>query len=161
MIYSILASTGQGAIGNRGTLPWSKHKEDLTWFKNHTTGHVVVMGRNTWDDPKMPKPLPDRINCVFSSRPIIENARRLHGDPTTAILQVQQQFPKKDVFIIGGKQLYESTVDLVERVYLTRIKGNYWVDTRINLDKYLSNFRLKSVKPGQDCTYEIWDRVTF
>lgn len=162
MICSILASTSLGGIGNRGTLPWPKHKEDLKWFKDHTTDQVVVMGRNTWDDPLLPKPLPNRVNCVFSNRPIEQNlARRLCGDYSEQIKLTQTRFPRNDIFIMGGKELYEATNDLVERVYLTRMKGNYWCDTRINLERYLSCFRIKSVRPGENCTYEIWDRVLF
>lgn len=162
MIASILASTNTGGIGNRGTLPWPKHKEDLAWFKRHTTDQIVVMGRNTWDDPMMPKPLPNRVNCIVSNR-LVPNyqIRRLHGDVTAEIKTLATQFPTKNVFIIGGQSLYEATNDLVERVYLTRMKGNYWCDTRINLERYLNCFQIKTVIPGENCTYEIWDRVLF
>lgn len=162
MICSILAATSLGGIGNRGTLPWPKHREDLAWFKEHTTNQIVVMGRNTWDDPMMPKPLPNRINCVVSNNIIPGyNVRRLHGDVTSEVDLLAKAFPNRNVFIIGGRQLYESTNDLVDRVYLTRMKGNFWCDTRINLDRYLNCFRIKSVRPGENCSYEIWDRVLF
>lgn len=162
MICSILASTSQGGIGNKGTLPWPKHKEDLAWFKKHTTGHIVAMGRKTWDDPFMPKPLPNRINCIFSTRTLGDYAvRRLSGDASDEIKTLQGQFPDKNVFVIGGQSLYESTENVVERVLLTRMKGNWWCDTRINLDRYLTCFQLKSVTPGENCTYEVWDRVIF
>lgn len=162
MICSILAATSFGGIGNRGTLPWPKHSEDLKWFKEHTEGHVVVMGRHTWDDPKMPKPLPNRVNCVVSNN-VIEGytVRRLHGDIAEQVSALQKQFSDRDVFIIGGQQIYEATVDIVERVYLTRMKGNYWCDTRLQLDRYLAPFRIKTVRPGTNCTYEIWDREMF
>lgn len=164
MICSILASTSLGGIGNRGTLPWPKHREDLRWFKDHTTDEIVVMGRRTWDDPQMPKPLPDRANYVVTTRSMGEYghlARKVTGDIEFEVKRIQTNFPTKDVFIIGGQTLYEATNDLVERVYLTRMKGNYWCDTRINLERYLSCFRIKSVCPGENCTYEIWDRVLF
>jgi dihydrofolate reductase len=162
MICSILAATNLGGIGNRGTLPWPKHKEDLAWFKEHTTNQVVVMGRKTWDDPLMPKPLPNRINCVFSNNPLEGFiARRLHGDTQLEVKKLQDQFPNRKIFVIGGRELYESTEPIVERVYLTRMKGAWFTDTRIDLDKYLACFRIKSVRPGTNCTYEIWDRVLF
>lgn len=164
MISSILASTNMGGIGNRGTLPWPKHKEDLAWFKEHTTNQIVVMGRKTWDDPMMPKPLPNRVNCVFTNRSLGEhahNARRLNGDAGDQVKLLQSQFPSKDVFVIGGKELYDSTANVIERIYLTRMKGNWWTDTRIELDRYLACFQIKSVRPGTNCTYEIWDRVIF
>jgi dihydrofolate reductase len=164
MICSILASTSMGGIGNRGTLPWPKHKEDLAWFKKHTTDQIVVMGRKTWDDPMMPKPLPNRVNCVFTNRSLSEhayNARRLDGDSSEEVKLLQQNFPSKDVFVIGGKELYTATADIVERVYLTRMKGNYWTDTRIDLERYLACFRIMSVQPGENCTYEIWQKQFF
>jgi len=162
MICSILAATNLGGIGNRGTLPWPKHKEDLNWFKEHTANQVVVMGRKTWDDPIMPKPLPNRINCVFSNHTLDTfDARRLSGDTIEQIKTLQKQFPNRKVLIIGGRELYESTEPIIERVYLTRMKGAWFTDTRIDLDKYLACFRIKAVRPGNNCTYEIWDRVLF
>ena len=164
MICSILASTNLGGIGNRGTLPWPKHKEDLAWFKEHTTDQIVVMGRKTWDDPMMPKPLPNRVNCVFTNRSLGEhahNARRLNGDASAQVELLQSQFPNKDVFVIGGKELYDSTASIIERVYLTRMKGGWFTDTRIELERYLTCFQIKSVRPGTNCTYETWDRVIF
>lgn len=162
MISAILASTSLGGIGNRGTLPWPKHKEDLAWFKEHTTNNVVVMGRRTWDDPMMPKPLPNRINCVVSNHTLNTiDARRISGDIKQEVLDLEKNFSDKEIFIIGGRQIYEATESIVQRIYLTRMKGNYWTDTKISLDKWLACFRIKTVRPGTNCTYEIWDRQLF
>jgi len=162
MICSILAATNLGGIGNRGTLPWPKHKQDMAWFREHTLNNVVVMGRKTWDDPLMPKPLPERINCVFSNNNLDSfDARRLSGDTVEQVKKLHNQFPNRKVFIIGGRELYEATESIVERVYLTRMKGAWFTDTRIDLERYLTCFRIKTVRPGTNCTYEIWDRVLF
>lgn len=162
MIISILAATSMGGIGNRGTLPWPHNKEDMRWFAQHTTDQIVVMGRNTWNDPKMPKPLPNRVNVVVSNTPILDyQVRRISGDVSEQVLTLQRQFPSKDVYVIGGQQIYEATADIVDRVILTRIKGNYWCDTRLQLDRYLAAFRIRSVKPNPECTFEIWDRDVF
>jgi dihydrofolate reductase len=165
MICSILASTSQGGIGNKGTLPWPKHKEDLAWFKKHTTNQIVVMGRNTWEDPFMPKPLPNRTSYIVSRHHVAKQyqhqVRWIPNSPVENILQIQEDNPTKDVYVIGGRQLYEATENIVQRVYLTRIKENYWTDTRVQLDRMLTCFQIKSVKPGENCTYETWDRVIF
>ena len=165
MICSILASTSLGGIGNRGTLPWPKHQEDLAWFKEHTTDQIVIMGRKTWEDPLMPKPLPNRINYIVSSKHVDAQyqhlVRWIPSDAIENILKIQAQHPDKNVYIIGGLQLYESTQDIVQRVFLTRMKGAWFADTRINLDRMLLPFRIKSVRPGNNCTYETWDRVLF
>ena len=165
MICSILASTNLGGIGNRGTLPWPKHTQDMIWFKEHTENQIVVMGRNTWDDPKMPKPLPNRANYVVSSRHVDKEyqhlVRWIPGDAVDNIKQIQKQNPKQHVFIIGGQQLYDATESIVERVYLTRMKGAWFADTRIDLERYLTCFRISGVRPGNNCTYETWNRVIF
>lgn len=165
MIISILASTNTGGIGNRGTLPWPHNKEDMRWFAKHTTNQIVVMGRNTWEDPKMPKPLPNRVNYVVSSRHVDRQYQHLvkwiPGSPAESILQIQKDNPTKDVYVIGGRQLYEATEPIVERVLLTRIKGAWFTDTRVQLDRMLACFQIKSVTPGDNCTYETWDRTFY
>jgi len=162
MICSILASTSQGGIGNQGTLPWPKNSEDLHQFKKHTENQIVVMGRNTWDDPMMPNPLPDRVNFVVTNRKLnVIQARPIQGDICQEINAIKERFPEKKVFVIGGKSIYESTQSIVERVYLTRIKGAWFSDTRIDLEQYLLDFRLYSVRPGHNCTYETWNRISF
>jgi dihydrofolate reductase len=165
MIISILASTNTGGIGNRGTLPWPHNKEDMRWFAKHTTNQIVVMGRNTWEDPKMPKPLPNRINYIVSSRHVDRQyqhlVRWIPGDPAANVLQIQKDNPGKDVYVIGGRQLYEATEPVVERVLLTRIKGAWFTDTRVQLDRMLACFQIKSVTPGDNCTYETWDRTFY
>jgi dihydrofolate reductase len=163
MISAILASTSYGAIGFRGTLPWPKHLEDLQQFKELTTNHIVVMGRKTWDDPMMPTPLPNRANCVFSNRPL-ENpldARLLTGDVCDNLKLLEQQFHNKEIFVIGGQSLYEEALPVIKRVYLTRIKGEYFADAKLNLERWLASFTIRSVRPGQNCTYEVWERTIF
>ena len=59
-IKAIFAVDKFGGMGFNGSLPWPHHSEDLAYFKEQTTNHIVVMGRNTWEDPKLPKPLPGR-----------------------------------------------------------------------------------------------------
>jgi dihydrofolate reductase len=161
MISAIVAATPQGGIGFNGTLPWPKNSEDLKWFRHHTENHIVIMGRNTWEDPAMPKPLPNRINYLVSST-LPESRYRglikwIPGNPVENIPKIAQEYPDKTVFIIGGQQLFESCQPIIERVYLTRFKSNYRTDVRLHLDRWLSNFQCRSVKPGQDCTYEVWD----
>tara|TARA_A100001015_G_C14539119_1_gene537205 strand:+ start:53 stop:565 length:513 start_codon:yes stop_codon:yes gene_type:complete len=60
---AIVAVSQNGVIGKNGDLPW-RLAEDLKWFKKITMGHVVLMGRKTWDS--LPFPLPGRKNWVIS-----------------------------------------------------------------------------------------------
>ena len=163
MIAAILAATPTGGIGFNSTLPWPKNSEDLKWFKHHTENQIVIMGRNTWEDTAMPKPLPNRINYLVSS--VLPETRYrglikwIPGNPVENILKISQDHPDKTVFIIGGQQLFESCEPIIERIYFTRIKNNYRTDVRLNLSQWMSEFQCRSVRPTTECTYEVWERI--
>ena len=73
MINAIFAIDEDGGMGLDGSMPWPTNRSDLDWFKVHTLGHIVVMGRGTWDAKDMPKPLPRRTNWVITSGTIEPN----------------------------------------------------------------------------------------
>lgn len=155
MIRSIFSVDQRGGLGNKGSLPWPSDSDDMAWFKEHTANDVVVMGRRTWNDPKMPKPLPNRINVILTNG-IIESASSLvytrSGDPVAVIKQLEQDFPNKNIWIIGGAQLIEETKDICDEFYIAHRKGGYYTDVRINIDKYLSRARITSSAPNKSRT---------
>lgn len=160
---AIFACDSQGGIGNKGSLPWPKNTEDFAWFKEHTIDNIVVMGKKTWSDKKMPKPLKDRINVVVTNNaPDDAKARYTTPDnlPET-LLTLKESFPDKKIFVIGGKQVLEWLRPEIKTIYLTRFKGRYYTDTRLDLNSFLSGYRLMSVKPGTNCTFEIWQKIEF
>ena len=69
MLKAIMAVDDEGGVSKLGRMPWPKNSSDLEWFKNHTVNQVVIMGRSTWIDPKMPTPLLNRINVLITSKP--------------------------------------------------------------------------------------------
>lgn len=140
MINAIFAVDHHGGMGFNGTLPWPHNRIDLGRFQRATTDHVVIMGRKTWDDPKMPKPLKGRIVYVASHRPI-ELAGRISGNIVEQVLAVEQQHPDKTIWVIGGPEIIESCQDLFDRIYLTYFKGSYKVDTKIDLGAVLKGFK--------------------
>lgn len=151
MICTIFATDQMGTFGNHGTLPWRMHPEDMEWFREHTLNQIVVMGRRTWDDPKMPKPLPDRINCVVTNRPIIEKGvRRLGSDYKKQIVELQLLFPKKNIFILGGPELIMDCKDLIDYAYITHRKGSAYSDVRIDLRAFMAMMRITSSRPSTD-----------
>lgn len=152
MICTIFATDQLGTFGNRGSLPWPFHPEDMAWFKEHTTDQIVVMGRNTWDDPKMKKPLPNRINCVISSKPLqnYPTVRRFFGDYKKQIQEIQNLFPKKNVFILGGPSLIMECKDLIDYAYITHRKGAAFSDVRIDLKSFMTGMRITSSRPSSD-----------
>lgn len=162
MIASIFAVDANGGLGKDGTLPWPKDREDLLWFKSNTTGHVVVMGRNTWEDPMMPKPLPNRINGVVTSNCNIQMADKINVcidglQLESKINSLENYYHNtRTVWIIGGAQLLKSTAHLVKQVYLTRFDNSYDCDVTLDIEKYLENFELVNEIPGKDKRFQIY-----
>lgn len=141
MINAILACDENWGIGNKGQLPWPNNSADLKWFKETTVGGVVVMGKTTWDSlPEKSKPLPGRNNIVVTSSlkdkdgPYhfvkFENAKDL-------IISMSKL---QTAWIIGGAQLVETTLDIIEEIWLSRVNGVYECDTFLPKDKILQKF---------------------
>lgn len=163
MIRSIFAVDADGGLGKAGTLPWPKDREDLSWFKTNTTGDIVVMGKNTWMDPMMPKPLPNRFNAVVTSRDFhacdAAHAVISGKDISKQIARLQADHPNKAVWIIGGARLLQSTLHLVEEIYLTKFDGSYDCDVTIDINTYLKGFRLIREEPGIGKRFQIYAKL--
>jgi dihydrofolate reductase len=107
--------------------------EDLVHFKRMTLGHVVVMGRATWDSlPLRFRPLPQRRNVVLSRQKDWKapGAEVFSDWPSawTALIQAEKS-PETEVFVIGGGQLYAQTLAFADRLVLTHIQGQFPADT--------------------------------
>ncbi|MCX7592713.1 MAG: dihydrofolate reductase [Fischerella sp.] len=153
MINAIFAVDRTGGLGFKGSLPWNI-PEDLAFFKKTTLNSIVVMGRRTWDDPKMPKPLPNRENYVITNRPIIGyNVKTISGDIKKSILSLEQQNPNTPIFILGGKEILLETRDILDNIYLTYVNSIYRIDTRIDMNSFLSGFRALSADYQGKCTF--------
>ena len=148
MINLIVACDNNGGIGLYNKLPWPKLKEDMQWFRKHTTGHICVMGSNTWRSlPESYRPLPDRVNVVYTSKSdkleykdaLIFNGGRIEA----AIAYLKQEHPNKNVFVIGGKRVFEQWLPYVERIHLTTINKTFHCDTFIDINTHLINSRRK------------------
>jgi dihydrofolate reductase len=122
MLSIIVVLAPNNAIGFQQQLLW-KISEDLQYFKRITTGHCVVMGFNTFSS--LGRPLPNRRNIVLSHVPIthppagIEIAYSL----PEAIALASQPNPTDEIFIIGGAQLYQQTLPLAHKLYITHVKA--------------------------------------
>ena len=146
----IVACDPNGGIGYNNKLPWTNIQGDLPRFKELTTGKVVVMGRNTWESlPK--KPLPNRINVVVSSTDI-------PGITTLTGLPDEDNMDLRDVYLIGGAKLINSSWHLIDEVYLTKTFSEYTCDTFIDLVKLEREFMCHFKELHTDHSYEIWKR---
>jgi len=161
MINAIFAADMFGGMGCQGTLPWPHNSADLKHFKQLTEGGIVVMGRRTYDDPKMPKPLPNRTVYVVSNRLISDSVFQLSGNIADRLLELEQANPKKTIWVIGGVDILEQCEGIYDRIYLTHFKGSYRADTKINLKLLLSGrlMRSASAAPEDDCTFVVYESI--
>lgn len=162
MIKAIFAVDYWGGMGLGGTLPWPTHKEDMAYFRDHTMNNVVVMGRRTWDDPKLPKPLAGRQCYVVTNRELnFQSVRVLSNNITEQIIKLQANFPKLDVWIIGGPTLLEQTKSIIEELHITHFKAAYKTDCKLDLNKFLLGFRVTGAKPSSDrqCSWMTYKNI--
>jgi len=162
LIKAIFAVDLQGGMGRDGTLPWPHDREDMLWFKNATTNHVVVMGSNTWSDAAMPKPLPNRHCAVVTNQDIKlfpEAHDVIAGSMLMPSLEVLElNHPGKDIWIIGGAKLIHSTKHLFRQVYLTLFYENYDCDVIIDYKELLSDFNMQYESYGKNKIFSVWTR---
>ena len=117
-ISAIVASSENGGIGNQGKIPWIL-KDDLAYFKSVTMGHTLIMGRKTYQTIGFP--LPGRRTIVVTRQPDF-TAEGCHVVNTLReAFALAEDSKAEEVFIAGGSEIYYQTIDLVEKVYLTRV----------------------------------------
>lgn len=144
MISAILALDINDMIGKNGLLPWPRIREDMKWFKSKTEHNVVVMGRTTWESLGKYAPLENRINVVVSSKSIEGADKVISENMLEEIQSLEIEYPNKEIFIIGGAMLYDSTESILDRVYLTKILDEFGGDVAVNSRNLLKNTELES-----------------
>lgn len=125
MITLVVALGLNREIGVDNQLPWHLPK-DLKHFKEITSGHPIIMGRKTYES--IGKPLPNRTNIVISrKKDWFEEGILIVGSIKEAIKFGQKI--DEDIFIIGGGNIFEQTMDIADKLEVTEIKTNIEADT--------------------------------
>ena len=159
MIKAILACDDEWGIGKNGTLPWPHNPADQQWFKECTLNSTVVMGRATWDDPGMPKPLPMRHNVIVSSTMIHSNwtfIEVVRPDIYKSRCVTMDAIDDNDVWITGGARLVADSLNIIDEIWLSRIKGTYDCDTFLPQDLIETTFSLISSQNHGDIYIDKW-----
>jgi dihydrofolate reductase len=119
---AIAAMSLNRVIGGGNRIPWHL-PEDFKWFKQMTSGHIVVMGRKTFES--IGKPLPNRTTIVLS--------RSQFQHPGVQTIRCLQELAPlvagHQVFFCGGAQVYEQALPLCSDLYLTLVKQTVEGDT--------------------------------
>ena len=115
---AIAAMAENRVIGKGNTIPWHL-PDDFKWFKAKTMGHILIMGRKTFES--IGRPLPGRETIILS-----RSGYSVPGTQTVESLTCLEGTlgdDKRIPFICGGAEIYRQTLDLCSDLYLTQVKG--------------------------------------
>lgn len=131
LISSIVSVDENRGIGKENKIPWNIPK-DRKWFKEKTLGHVVIMGKNTFLSilDFLGKPLPGRVNIVVSDVPLDAHGNTHFVGSIEEALDLGRKLEKKrEIFFVGGAQIYKTSLRFVKRLYITLVKRKFNCDT--------------------------------
>jgi len=156
MVNLIVAIGKDNLIGKGNMLPWH-YKEDMKYFKDTTMNKKVIMGELTFKSiiSYINKPLPNRTSIIATLTDYTYPGIEVTND----IIKYLKDFPKDDeVFIIGGKIIYDLTLNIADRLYITHVSKEYDGDVYFKEIDY-SKYNLISEKISGDLTFSIYERI--
>ena len=138
-------------IGINNKLPW-KLKKDLQHFNSYTKDKTIIMGRKTYES--IGKPLPNRTNIVMTRRPgRLKDIREVYSK--NQALAVALEF-SKDIYIIGGENIYREFLPLAKKMFLTEIALEVSGDTHFPewaKKEWIEVSRINKEDQSQDIKY--------
>lgn len=160
-ISIIVAVDKKRGIGRKNALPWYI-PEDLKRFRRLTTGHVVIMGRKTFESiiNRIGKPLPNRTSIIITRDKnfdisIYENVAVCYSldEAVKRAKEIEAASAKAsasqgEIFIIGGGEVYNQAVNKVDRLYLTYI--DYDFDADVFFPDYSDFKKIVAEEPKQE-----------
>lgn len=158
-INAILAHDKEYGIGKDGKLPWPHNPADMKWFRDCTNGHIVVMGRKTWESIGSKK-LPNRTNIVVTRSTIQGNPDGIYyGEIDKLMRMLKKEYPDLKIWIIGGADIYRQTLHLCDNIYLTEFPEDYKCDTFVPMKEYLVGYSEMAKKKQEGLTFTIWSKI--
>ena len=118
IISLVVAAAENNAIGKNNQLLWHL-PNDLKFFKNTTWGMPVIMGRKTFESVN--KPLPGRFNIVITRQAGWKAEGVIVAADLNEALKKAAETNCKEVFIIGGGEIYKQGIEIAGKIYLTRV----------------------------------------
>jgi len=158
----LVAADENNVIGKNNKLPWHL-PNDLKFFKNLTWAMPILMGRKTFES--IGKVLPGRKTIV-----ITRNKNWQHNDVTVVhsvqeAIKAAKAYEVKEIFVIGGAEIFNAAFNNANRIYLTRIHHQFDGDVFfpvINEDEWQvekATFCKRDEKNLYDHTFQVWQRI--
>ncbi|MGC4020505.1 MAG: dihydrofolate reductase [Cyclobacteriaceae bacterium] len=135
MKISIIAAVSKNrVIGKSNDLPW-RLPDDMKYFMQTTKGHHVIMGRKNYDSlPPKFRPLPERTNIVVTRQKDFQAEGCVVVNDLKKAIDLSKKEGEKELFIIGGAEIYSLSLQFTDILYLTEI------DAEINGDTFFPEF---------------------
>jgi dihydrofolate reductase len=156
MLTLIAATSTNNALGKDNQLVWHL-PDDFKRFKALTSEHYIIMGRKTFES--FPKPLPNRTHVI-----ITRQSDYIAPEGCIVVSSLEEAIkvcPKnEEIFIIGGGEIYKQSIDMADKVELTRVHTTVEADTffpEINPEQWVLAFEevhLKDEKHAFDFTFQ-------
>jgi dihydrofolate reductase len=118
----LVAAAENNVIGKDNKLPWNL-PNDLKYFKNLTWGMPVVMGRKTYES--FGKPLRGRSNIIITRNKDWKGEGVETTDSIEGAINLAKQSDVKEIFIIGGGEVFKTIISEADRIYITRIHHSF------------------------------------
>lgn len=156
----IAAASENNIIGKDNKLIW-RLSDDLKHFKELTKGHFVIMGRKTFES--MPKALPNRTNVIITRKTDYKAENAIVVNSLEKALKVAEN--DNQPFVIGGGEIYKLSMEIADRIELTRVHTSIEGDTsfpEIDLEKWQevkNEKRLKNEKNEYDFSFLRYDKI--
>lgn len=163
-LSAITAIAQNNIIGKNNTLPWHL-PADMRFFKKTTMGHAVIMGRKTYESFK--RALPGRTNIVITRQKDYELSDAIVVHNLQEAIEKARKIEKEETFILGGAQIYEQSLPLLDRLYLTRIYEDFEGDTSFP-DFHQEEWEITGIEPHEPdeknkyhYAFQIWEKNNF
>src|SRR5680860_425019 len=125
-ISLIVALDDKNGIGKNGKMPWHI-PSDIKRFKKLTLSHPVIMGRRTFES--IGRALPGRANIIITRNHYEQKDLIVAHSLNEATKKAAKELGFEEVFVIGGGQLFKEAIEIANKLYLTKIEGNFDADT--------------------------------
>jgi dihydrofolate reductase len=142
-IEAIVAVDLKNGIAKDGKIPW-KSKVDMKFFREQTTGSIIIMGSTTLLSLPNALPLPNRLNIVVTRTPAKFTCYPKYSQLDNILFWDEYSLFKflnnqdlnktnnyKKIFVIGGQQIYKLLMPFCSSIWITRIKADYNCDLQL------------------------------
>ena len=149
-MQAIVAADNNWGIGYQNRLLVSI-PSDMKFFRQKTTGNVVVMGRKTLESFPNGLPLKNRVNIVLTKNKNyqVKDAVIVHSEEE--LLEELKKYPSEKIYVIGGESIYKMMLLYCDTVYVTKIDREFQADTYFpNLDQ-MEDWKMTEEGEEQTC----------